>query len=188
MGETVGVLSILEGNMLDEARRLWKLFETEYASKGVQSFDFPNVTFQGGQCRDVSRLKDELRALARHLQPFEVIIDGLDCFGSQSKVVFFKVRLTDDLRRVHQVVNETLGQHCENLFQDYLPENWIPHVTVAMKDLTDQVFNRAMHNLRGYHPYYQQTISNINLVQAFGEMERIEIIRSVRLMQQSRND
>jgi 2'-5' RNA ligase len=134
------------------------------------------------------RLTDEFFALARQLEPFEIIIDGLGYFDSHSRVVFLQVRLTDNLRRVHQAVNEMLEQCCENLFQNYLPANWIPHVTVAMKDLTDQEFNRAMHDLREYRPYYRQTLSNINLVQASGEMGRIEIIRSVRLTQGNRND
>jgi hypothetical protein len=33
MSKTVGVLSILEGPLLDEAVRLWKLFETNYHSQ-----------------------------------------------------------------------------------------------------------------------------------------------------------
>lgn len=185
MEDLVGVLSILQGEMLDEARRLWKLFETEYASKGVQSFDFPNVTFQGGQCRDVSRLRQEFAALARQVPPFEVIIDGLGHFGPNSKVVFLKVQLTDELRRVHQAFTEMLGQYCETLHQSYQLGNWIPHVTVAMKDLTDQEFNRALHDLRDYHPYYRQPIFNINLVQSFEQRRRIEILESVRLTQEN---
>ncbi len=188
MGETVGVLSILEGKMLNEAKRLWKLFETEYASKGVQSFDFPNMTFQGGQCRDLPGLKDALVALARQLQPFEVIIDGLAYFESHPNVVFLKVQPSDSLRRIQEVVHETLEPYCENLFPNYRPETWTPHVTVAMNDLTDPAFRRALHDLRDYHPYYRQTISNIHLVHVLEETGRIEIVASVSLTQRSTSD
>ncbi len=57
MTETIGILSILEGDLADEAKRLWQVFETRYASKGVQTFDYPNVTFQGGDCHDMAAVK-----------------------------------------------------------------------------------------------------------------------------------
>lgn len=173
--------------MMEEARRLWMLFETEYGSKGVQSFDFPNITFQAGPCRDVSLLKENLGALAHQLQPFEVVIDGLGYFESPSKVVFLKVRPTADLRRSHQAVSEWLEKHFGSLYHNYLPGAWIPHVTVAMKDLTDEAFTRAMHQLRQYHPHYRQILANINLVHSFGDMERMDIIASARLAPRDRN-
>lgn len=182
MGELIGVLSILEGDVLTEAQRLWRLFETEYASTGVQSFDWPNVTFQAGHCDDVSRLEDDLGTLARNLPPFEIVVDGLAHFESQPKTVYLQVLPTDDVRRVNRAVNEMLEHHCAKVFKPYRPKNWIPHVTVAMKDLTDEAFDRAINDLRDYHPFYRQTISNINLVQALNDMKRIEIIKSVRLI------
>ncbi|MBI5035444.1 MAG: 2'-5' RNA ligase family protein [Chloroflexi bacterium] len=181
MDTTVGILSILEGDVLNEANRLWKLFETEYGSVGVQSFDYPNVTFQVGKCQDVARLANAIPALVRPLQPFEIIVDGLVRFESYEKAIFLRVQLTEELRRIHKIVSQLLGQYCENLIDYYLPEKWIPHITVAMTDLTPEQFKRAMHDLRDYCPYYRQTLSNLTLVRVL-ETGRIEIVMSVALM------
>lgn len=175
METTVGILSILEGDLLNEAKRLWKLFETDYGSVGVQSFDYPNVTFQAGHCQNVMQLANEMPTLAQQLEPFEIIVDGLGCFESSGKVIFLRVQLTKELRRVHQAVSAMLGRYCDNLFEDYMLEKWIPHITVAMKDLTAVQFNRAMNDLRDYSPQYRQTLSSLNLVRVL-EAGHIEIV------------
>ncbi len=180
MSETIGVLSILEGALLDEARRLWALFEREYQSKGVQSFDYPNVTFQGGRCHNVAQVQDALSRLSRQLRPFEVMVDGWSCF-EPSNVVFLKVVLTDDLKHINQVVNDMLQRYCDELFDNYLPRRWPPHITVAMADLTEDNLKRARRDLRDYYPRCWQLISNLHLVRLRRETGRIEIVQSCTL-------
>lgn len=133
MLKTIGILSILEEKVLDEVLRLWKLFETKYGSMGVRSFAYPNLSFQGGRCHDVAPIEDALSSLSRHLRPFELIIDGFGSSETHSKVIFLKVKLTEDLRHINQVVNRMLQRHCEEVFDNYLPERWVPHVTVTME-------------------------------------------------------
>jgi 2'-5' RNA ligase len=180
MAETVGVLSILDGAMLDEARRLWKLFETEYGSRGVQSFDHPNLTFQAGLSSDVSALTAALSCLSRDLHAFEIIVDGWGCF-EVANVIFLNVVLTPELRHIHEVVYRKLQAHCVEPFAYYLPGQWHPHITVAMDDLGDADFCRAKQDLRAYHPRYQLILSNIHLVQLNRQSGRIEVIQSYAL-------
>ena len=178
MFTTIGVLSILEGALRDEVRRLWKLFETMYASKGVQSFDYPNVSFQGGYCYNLSLVKEAVSEMSRHLSPFEVITDGIGYFESPSKVVFLNVRLTEELRRINRTVNSLLKTSCESVFEHYLPGTWKPHITVAMDDLTDQNFERAKQDLCDYPARYQQILSKIQLVRVDDKTGRVTIIKS----------
>ena len=181
MLKTIGILSILEEKVLDEVLRLWKLFETKYRSMGVRSFAYPNLSFQGGRCHDVAPIEDALSSLSRHLRPFELILDGFGSFETHSKVIFLKVKLTDELRHINQVVNRMLQRHCEEVFDNYLPERWVPHVTVAMGDLTDDNLERAKRDLSGFHPHYRQRISIIHLVQVCDETGLIEIVKSCTL-------
>ena len=177
MTSTVGILSILEGPVLNEARRLWKCFETDYGSSGVQCFDYPNVTFQAGYCQNIQPLGEALSQLSQQLRPFELIIDGWSCFES-SNVFYLQVQPTEALRQIHREVNWLFEHHGVDVFGYYLPEQWVPHVTVAMEDLTAANLARAKRDLRGYHPRYRQMIANINLVERCNESGRIEIIRS----------
>jgi len=181
MRTLVGVASILEGPVLDEARRLWKLFETRYASTGVQSFDHPNLTFQGGLCSDVAALAGALRDACRRLAPFDLIVDGLGYFEAPAPTVFMAVQMTEELRHINRELNALLGRHCEQVFDYYAPAHWTPHVTVAMGDLTADSFEHARRDLHDYHPHFRQVLSNLQLVQRCDETGRIEIVESYRL-------
>lgn len=166
--------------MLIEAQRLWKLFAIEYGSSGVQCFDYPNVTFQVGHCQDVTYLGDALAQLSHQFIPFELTIDGWACF-ERSGVFYLKVHPTAKLGAIHRAVNGLLRQHGVEVFDHYRLEEWVPHVTVAMQDLTAENLTRAKQDMQGYHPRYRQLISNIHLVQRCHELGRIELVRSIRV-------
>ena len=148
MATTVGVLTILAGPARQETERLWRLFETEYDSRGVQAFAHPHLTFHAGTCLDVAELDDALSELCQELHPFDVIIDGLGYFDAPSPVIFMKVEPTDELRALHRRIGEFMGFHCVGMYENYLPPKWVPHVTLAMTDLTPANFERAWRDLQ----------------------------------------
>jgi len=117
MTKTIGIASIMTGNERDEVLRFWNVFETEYNSIGVQSFDHPNIGFQGGSCSDINLLKDELLNLVMSLSPFEVIVEGFGFFEVPSKVVYLNVLKTDELIDIHKKINNSLAKCCGNLFE-----------------------------------------------------------------------
>ena len=117
----------------------------------------------------------ELVELSRKLRPVTVHVDGLDYFDGAGKVVFLNVLVTDELRQVNRLVNEMLTHCCESVFENYKPDTWRPHITVAMTDLTDDNFARAWSDLRDYHPCYQHVTTNISLVYVDQHTGHIEI-------------
>jgi 2'-5' RNA ligase len=180
MTVTIGIASLLIGNERDEVLRFWNVFETEYNSIGVQSFDHPNIGFQGGSCLSIDSLKDELSNLCNALSPFEIIVDGFGFFGASSKVVYLKVLKTNELIELHKKINNSLGKCCENLFQLYTPENWVPHITLAMDDLSETGFNKFKERYKDNSPSFKQTISNLVLVE-FKDNGRVELLSSYEL-------
>jgi 2'-5' RNA ligase len=172
---TIGIASLLTGDERDEVLRFWNLFETEYASIGVQSFDHPNLGFQGGSCSNIDSLKDDMSNLCDSISPFEVIVEGFGFFESPSKVVFLKVKKKDELIELHKKINNFLAKCCENLFEFYTPENWVPHITLAMDDLSETGFNNFKERHKDNLPSFKQTISNLALVE-FKNNGRVELL------------
>ena len=79
---------------------------------------------------------------------------------------------------VLSILKGDLKDEVIRLWSLYLPENWVPHITLAMGDLTDENFERAKHDLMTFHPYFRQTISSIALVRFCRGTVRIELVRS----------
>lgn len=175
MTKTIGIASLLTGNARNEVLHFWRVFEIEYSSIGVQSFDHPNLGFQGGSCSDIHLLKDELSNLSMSLSPFEVKIEGFGFFETPSKVVYLNVLKTDELIDLHKKINNLLVKCCENLFDFYTPENWVPHLTLAMNDLTEISFSNFKEKHYDYSPSFKQIISNLALVE-FKKDGRVELL------------
>lgn len=177
MTRTVGIAALLTGEERDEVLRFWNIFKENYNSIGVRSFDHPNLGFQGGSCLNLGSLKDELSSLCTKIPPFEITVNGFGFFESPSKVVYLKVMKTNELIEIHKKVNSTLAKCCENLFDFYTPENWIPHITLAMDDLSETSFESFKNRYKGYSPSFRQTISNLALVE-FKNNGRVELLCS----------
>ncbi|MEI5908068.1 2'-5' RNA ligase family protein [Bacillus spongiae] len=177
MTVTIGIASILTGNERNEVLRYWDLFETKYNSIGVQSFDYPNLGFQGGNCSSIDSVKDELSNLCMELPLIEVIVEGFGFFEAPSKVVYLKVLKTDELIELHRKINDYLAKYCEDLFELYIPEYWIPHITLAMGDLSETDFNSFKESYKDYSPSFKQTISKLALVE-FKNNGRVELLSS----------
>jgi 2'-5' RNA ligase len=178
MATTVGVVSILEGPARAEAKRLWKLFETEYGSRSVQAFDHPHLTFHAGACLDLTELDDALSEACRQIRPFDMEIDGLGYFDSESPVIYMTVVPNRELLALHRQIGEAMGSHCVGMFERYLPGVWVPHISLGMGDLTPANFKRAWRDLQGLRPQFHIAFSNAHLVRRDSETGLVEIVSS----------
>ncbi len=164
MKETIGITAIIQGELGEEIRKLWDMADPNYSVKGVKSFDYPNLGFQGGICEDASSLEKELSDLCLSVRPFEISVEGFGFFEKPHKVVFLKVVKTEELKRIHTWIHDALERNCISTFRNYSPQNWTPHITIAMNDLSDESFRKVQQNLGGNHPSYKQRISRIQMV------------------------
>ena len=160
--DTKGILSTIEGQPYKDVKRLWKLFEKQYNSIGVQTFNHPNVTFQGGEVTDIKVLVREFRDFAVEIEPFKIEVDGLGRFDRS--VIYLRVKKSREIARINEVANQLLKTRCVKVFEEYSPERWIPHITVAMGDLLESEFDKAWSSLSGVKFGFEQQLHNICLV------------------------
>ena len=180
--EIVGVLSILEGSLKDEVLNLWERFEIQYDSKGVQTFDYPNISFQGGFCDDLDVLKSSLEKAVRMLKPYNIEIDGIGSFDIPTKVIYLKIVPTDELKVVHDMIKNIIVKCCKKVFEQYSPKFWIPHISIAMGDLTVEAFYQAKKDFKDFEFKRKQKISNINIVKVCNDTGKVNLLRSWELV------
>jgi 2'-5' RNA ligase len=171
--DTIGILSILEDQPYKQVKRLWKLFEVQYNSVGVQAFNHPNLTFQGGETADIKALTREFNDLASEIEPFEIKVDG---FGSFNRVIYLRVKKSREITGINEVVNQRLKSLSATVFEEYTPERWIPHITVAMDDLVESEFDKAWSALSREKFGFEQTLHNLCLVKRHSS-GKIKILR-----------
>ena len=176
--ETIGILSILENRPYKEVKKLWKIFENKYDSTGVQAFDHPNITLQGGKTENLKQLKKCFSEIVPRLKPFEIEVDGYGHFNK--KVIYLKVKKTNNLVRLNKLINQYLEKYCKNLFGYYTPKKWVPHITLAMDDLTEENFERALSELSKNKIQFKQKLHNLCVVKWYPSGE-IKIVKKYKL-------
>ncbi|MHB1458972.1 MAG: 2'-5' RNA ligase family protein [Armatimonadota bacterium] len=175
----VGVMSILKGPARAEALRMWTLFESKYKSAGIHVFPYPNVSFQGGECVDLSALDDALLRISNTVKPFRLTIEGISVFETTG-VLYMAVNPTPKLLEIHRQIDDLLTRSCIYTFDFYMQDRWTPHVTLGM-NMTDVELHRASQDLYDYHPYYHETIEELQLVRVQDDQQHIDIVANYQL-------
>jgi len=145
----------------------------------VQTYNYPNISFIPFQCENIELLKREFSANKFNIEPFEIEINGLGYFEYPSKVLFLKVIKSDELIHIHKVLTEMLLKHTDSINKYYTTDMWIPHITIAMDDLTDDNFIKFKEVLENEIFEFKQIITEIQLIQQC--KGRFEIIGSKKL-------
>jgi 2'-5' RNA ligase len=158
---------------------MWTLLESQYNSVGIRMFPYPNMSYQGGSCIDLSTLNDALLRVSNTLKPFEITIDGIGLFES-SGVLYMAVKTTPELLTFQRQIDDLLTRICVYTFDFYKQEQWKPHVTLAM-NMSNVELNKARIDMYDYHPYYYETIEDFQLVRVQDDQQHIDIIANYRL-------
>jgi hypothetical protein len=74
-------------------------------------------------------------------------------------------------------------QHCAQVSGLYAPETWVPHVTVAMGNLTPETSALAKENLAEYRPQPSETLHKLWLARLRDETGRWELVAEYPLAQ-----
>ncbi|WP_158290457.1 2'-5' RNA ligase family protein [Halobacillus salinus] len=177
MTKTIGLATLLTGKGKQKVLEFWDVFEEEYNSVGVQSFDYPNLGFQGGSCKDINSLIEDLIELCKKVRSFEFETHGIGYFEDTANVVYLSVDKNPNLKELHNDLNSLMKRHCDNIFKLYEPDNWVPHITLAMQDLSDDDLNRFKSEYKNAQNFNQE-INNIALVEfkTDGDVELLEKI------------
>jgi 2'-5' RNA ligase len=160
--ERIAIVSNLEGQPYKDVRRLWKLFERKYLSKSIQAYSHPHISFQSGTTHDVRQIKRDFESLAYQMTSFEIEVTGARHF--RKDVIYLAVKRTRELAKTHKLIHRFLDDQCQGLDELYAPQHWLPHVTLAMEDLTEENFENAWMEFEGSNIRFKQRIHNVCMV------------------------
>lgn len=163
--QLIGIVSNLEDQPYREVKKLWALFERKYSSRAIQAYSHPHFTYQIARTSDIKGLKFEFRKLAGQIGPFEIEVHGARHF--RKDVIYLAVRKTRELAGIHGQVHRVLETRCQDLLELYTPKNWIPHITLAMEDLTEDRFEEAWKEFEGSKIAFKQRVHNLCMVKFY---------------------
>jgi 2'-5' RNA ligase len=178
--ELIAVISVIEGGLYDEVKEFWSILEDQYQASSVRIFDHPTITIQGGTITldNLEILKENFYKFGEKVKPYTIGVRELGHIEKHS--IYFKVDRDSEIGAVNIMVNSFLGIFCNHLMEDYTPENYRPHIALALNDLTDGNFDRAWFTFGQVQYQYSQILHNLCLVK-FEENGKLTLLTKIEL-------
>lgn len=142
-----GILSLLPQPYYKKVESLWDELESQFGIKGIRVTPFPHFSWQIGERYDLPAVELVLSTVARQTKPFKVTTTGIGVFSGAQPVIFIPVVKSPQLVQFHQQVWKALMNTGQGINQYYNPQNWVPHISLAYMDVTQQNMGGIMQYL-----------------------------------------
>jgi 2'-5' RNA ligase len=130
------ILSGLDKDSAKVVRGLWEKLREACGLEAIFDFPVPHFTWFVAEDLDVSRTRPILDQISQSLDPIKVRTFGLGVFSGDFPVLYLSVVKTMVLMDYHREIWDQTQPYSDSTKLYYAPSMWVPHVTLALKDLT----------------------------------------------------
>lgn len=132
--ETHAISSDLTGDAAEQIIALWTWLRDRFGLEAARSAGPPHITYVVGEV-DEARVGPELAALAQRCAPFEISFEQVSAFSDPYPVVYLKVAHNTALLQMHDAIWRVAMDAGMTPWKNYDTSNWVPHVTLAVRDV-----------------------------------------------------
>ena len=163
------LISELDENASVQVMHLWRRLHDACGLEGI--FNFPDPHFTWFVCGGVQQapLEALLEVLKDHSEPFQVRASGLGLFPGRSPVLFLPVVKTAPLMALHETIWNQTQPYARKINLYYSPAMWIPHITLALQDLSERNLGCAVEALAFEPIEILSDVNNLALVSQEGD-------------------
>ena len=142
-----GIASLLDDASDQAVRALWAELEREHGLREVARIvPFPHISYHLAEGYDLVRVGQPMRRIAERTAPFVTHITGLGAFTAFEPVLYLAVERTPELDALHaaiwrEITAEGIAREPSPLYEG---ASWVPHVTLAQRDLTPEALESLM--------------------------------------------
>lgn len=169
-----GIVSLLDAQHDDMVTELWAELDERFGVRGVYVTPYAHFSYQVAPAyRDLNAVAAALQDIAAACHPFTVRTCGLGVFTGPEPVVYIQVVRNAALDQLHQRIWSALAPLVEAPLAYYSVENWVPHITLCVHDLSHTVLPAIMEYLQ-YRPFYWQIgVNSLAFIHHDGTRQRL---------------
>lgn len=158
------VASLLNPAADQQTRDLWSLLEKSCGLSGISMTPLPHFSWLAADECDAISTQKALKELSKEIASFTTRTAGLGIFTGANPVLYLAVVKNEALFQVHKKIWDTLEPYSLNMSNFYSAELWIPHITIAYKDLNPTNFSCAAKDLLLVPLDVEVLVDNITLL------------------------
>ncbi len=163
------ITTMLKSNANDKTHMLWEWLNCECNLNGVQIVPFPHFSWLGCENLDIEETKNILTNFAGSTPPFFVKTTGLGVFTGSHPVLYLPVIKIRELLDAHESLWKMVYPYLEKTNIYYSPEQWMPHVTLAFRDLSGELVGCTAESLTSTQLELEISVDHIELDYYEGE-------------------
>jgi len=147
-----------------DGQQLWDELESRCKSGCLRRTPIPHFSWQTAESYEIEPLKAELDNLCRNIRPFTFHTSGLGVFPKERKIIFLIIVKDRALLDLHEMIWENTFLYARQPNMLYAPENWVPHISLNLTELSDDDFACAIRDLTVKQLDFTLTVRNIGLL------------------------
>jgi len=141
------ITSLLNPAADKQTKDMWSLLEKSCGLSGISMMPLPHFSWLVAGEIDDNAAQNALKNLAEEIVPFTTRTAGLGLFTGTNPVLYLAIVKNECLFKVHKKIWDVLIPFSGDVSNYYSAELWIPHITVAYKDLNPTNFSCAVKDL-----------------------------------------
>jgi len=158
------VVSLLEPSANQEVEALWQTLGTDCGLASLYYTPHPHISWHIADKYDDQALQESLSDMAGSSKPFTIRCSGVGLFTGVEPVVYILIVKDDPLIQFHEMICRRIHHLASGSNPHYDPEVWVPHITLAHRDVKPENLGCVMNTL-AFRPFDREIrIDNLALL------------------------
>lgn len=159
-----GILALLDPTHSAQVKDLWLELEQRFGMCGVRIFPYPHVSFHILDGYPLATIQERLHDTVTRFKPVKVKTAGIGLFVTPAPVLYIPVVRATALDRIHRLLWKAFPPLTGNGGY-YAPNEWIPHITLAVGDLKAELLPEVIAVLSSRDFHWEITLDNLTFVE-----------------------
>ena len=148
----------------DQILALWQDLKEKFGLQYIENITVPHFTWHICDAYELKAVTPLLERIAAEVEPFEILVEDVGTFISQSPVVYLKIKPNPMLIKLHTRLWQELLPYAHEPNMLYSPSMWHPHVTLALQDLSPEQLEPVLAYVGGQKISWRITIDHYSLL------------------------
>lgn len=138
------IISELDSESSKIVRDLWQQLHDKCGLRGIYMTPTPHFTWLVAEKFELDLVKSILNDIVAEIQSFKLHTFGLGIFSGEEPVLYLPMVKSLKMIDLHCQIWEHIAPLSQGLKMYYSPKIWVPHITLARKDLTKETLSCAI--------------------------------------------
>jgi hypothetical protein len=129
------IISEIDSQSSQKVSKLWQTLNQTCGLEAIYTIPTPHFTWLVAEDLDIAPVKSKLFALQQQRLRLNTHTFGLGIFAGGSPVLYLPLVKSLEMIHLHEKIWDDLLPFCKDVNLYYSPPMWLPHITLALKDL-----------------------------------------------------